>query len=774
MTTLAEHIIVVGAENRPLMLDKSMYDSWASRILLFIKGKKHGRMMLDLIHNGPLVYPTIEEDRQTRPMKYSELTEAQQLQDDCDVQATNIILHGLPPDNALPPEWSKFVTDVKLEKSLYTTNYDQLYAYLSQHERHANEVRLMHEKYLDPLALVANSQTLYNPSQNSQHLASRFPPSNNQLRTSSNPRNQETIQDGRVTVQQVQGRQNQSYVGNGNRGISTTSKGNFVASQPKFVKCYNYLGISKALVAQQTIPQNSAFQTEYLDTYDSDCDDLSSAKAVLMANLLSCDLEFLSKDHLCSACALGKSKKHSYKPKDKDSIQEKLYLLHMDLYEPMRVQSINWRKYILVIVDDFSRFTWVNFLCSKDEVPEFVIKFLKMIQVRLNATVHNINGTKYVNHTLRDYYEEVRISHQTSVARTLQQNGVVEIQNRTLVEASRTMLIFSKASLFLWAEAVATACYTQNRSLIQKRHNKTPSWKLKPKDDIRIFVGYAPAKKAFRIYNKRTRMIIETIHVDFDELITMASEQFSSGPRPKRLTPGTISSGLVPNIPSSTLYVPPTKNDWEILFKPMFDEYLNPPPCVDPQVPTVITPEPAVSTGTPLSTTIDQDAPSTSTSQTPPETPSLVIPLSVEEVDHDIKVTHMDNNPFVEFPIPEPSSEESSTHVKLDELGGVLKNKARLVARGYHQEEGIDFEESFALVARLEAICIFIAFAAHMNMVVYQMDVKTAFLNGILREEVYVNQLDGGTETKEGLCKELQFSLVDNSKLDDVYLLNRS
>ncbi|GJR67590.1 retrovirus-related pol polyprotein from transposon TNT 1-94 [Tanacetum coccineum] len=183
------------------------------------------------------------------------------------------------------------------------------------------------------------------------------------------------------------------------------------------------------------------------------------------------------KDHLCSACALGKSKKHSHKPKVEDSIQEKLYLLHMDLCGPMRIQSINERKYILVIVDDYSRFTWVKFLRSKDEVLEFVIKFLKMIQVRLNATVRNIrtdNGNEFVNHTLKAYYEEVEISHQTSVARTLQQNGVVERRNHTLVEAARTMLIFSKALLFLLAEAVATTCYTQNRSLIRKGHNKTP------------------------------------------------------------------------------------------------------------------------------------------------------------------------------------------------------------------------------------------------------------------------------------------------------------
>ncbi|GJS11453.1 retrovirus-related pol polyprotein from transposon TNT 1-94 [Tanacetum coccineum] len=243
-------------------------------------------------------------------------------------------------------------------------------------------------------------------------------------------------------------------------------------------------------------------------------------------------------------------------------------------------------------------------------------------------------------------------------------------------KAARTMLIFSKAPLFPWAEAVVTACYTQNRSLIRKCHNKTPYellhdqkpdlsylhvfgalcyptndsedlGKLKLKADIGIFIGYAP-------------------------LIAMASKQFSSGLGPKLMTPRTISSGLVPNIPFSTPYVPPTKNDWEILFQSMFDEYLNPPPCVGPQVLAVLALEPAVSTGTPSSTTIDQDAPSTSTSQTPPETPS-------------------------------PTPLETPSPVKLNDLGGVLKNKARLVARGYRQEEGIYFEESFALVARLEA-----------------------------------------------------------------------
>ncbi|GKC12545.1 retrovirus-related pol polyprotein from transposon TNT 1-94 [Tanacetum coccineum] len=134
--------------------------------------------------------------------------------------------------------------------------------------------------------------------------------------------------------------------------------------------------------------------------------------------------------HLNFACALGKSKKSSHQPKAEDTNQEKLYLLHMDLCVPMRVASINGKRYILVIVDDYSRFTWVRFLRTKDEALEAIIKCIKCIkniQVRLNAIVRNVrtdNGTEFVNQTLRKFYENVSISHQTSVARTPQQNGI--------------------------------------------------------------------------------------------------------------------------------------------------------------------------------------------------------------------------------------------------------------------------------------------------------------------------------------------------------------
>nr|GEX81745.1 hypothetical protein [Tanacetum cinerariifolium] len=459
------------------------------------------------------------------------------------------------------------------------------------------------------------------------------------------------------------------------------------------------------------------------------------------------------KDHLCSICAMGKSTKKSHKPKSEDTNQEKLYLLPMDLCRPMRVESVNGKKYNL------------------------------MIQVRLKVPVRRIrtdNGIEFVNQMLHEYYEEVGISHETSVARSLQQNGVVKRHNRTLIEAAHTMLIYDQALLFLWAEAVATACFTQNRSIIRLRHGKTPYellhnklpdllflhvfgalcyptndsenlGKLQPKAGIRIFIDYAPTKKAFRIYNSRTRRIVETIHVDFDELTTMASEQSSSG--------------------------------LDFLFQPMFDELLSPPPSVDHQAPEVIAPIADVippgqadSTGSPSSTPVDQDAPLPSKSHTTAETQSSVIPQDVKEDNLDIKVAHIGNDPLFGVPIPEVTSAQSSSmniigqlsrpvstrlqlheqalfyyydaflttvepktskealtqscwieamqeelneferldvwelvprldkvmvitlkwiyKVKLDELGGILKKKARLVTRGYRQEEGIDFEES--------------------------------------------------------------------------------
>nr|GEX41320.1 uncharacterized mitochondrial protein AtMg00810-like [Tanacetum cinerariifolium] len=361
---------------------------------------------------------------------------------------------------------------------------------------------------------------------------------------------------------------------------------------------------------------------------------------------------------------MGKSTKKTHKPKSKDTNQEKLYLLHMDLCEPMRVESVNGKKYILVIMDDYSRFTWVKFLRSKDETPMFIIKFLKMIQVRLNVTVRRIcidNGTEFVNQTLWDYYEE-------------------------------------------------------------------------------------------RLWQPHVLLRIDPLFVFAMERLRMSLCTSSSGPALNDMTPGIISSGLVQKSSSSASYVPPSWNDWDLLFQPLFDELLNHPPSVDNQAAEVIAPIDEVipqvdddSTGSPSSTIVDQDAPSPSKSLTQTEIQSSVILQDVGNDNLDIEVGHMGNDPLLGVPIPEVTFEQSSSMAspqsnvqpnhpmtyhnskwtKDHPLNYIIDplsrpNKARLVARSYRQEEGIDFEESFAPVARLEAIGIFLAYAAHKNIVDYR------------------------------------------------------
>ncbi|GJY96320.1 hypothetical protein Tco_0513230 [Tanacetum coccineum] len=484
MTTLADKSLLSGGDNKPPMLEKHLYDSWKSRMELYMMNRPHGRMILASVEKGPLVWPSITEDGVTRLKEYVELTPAEAIQADCDIKAINIILQGLPTEiyalvsqhrvakdlwekikllmqgtsltkqerecklydefdkftykkgeslheyylrftlllndmniykmpleqfqvntkflNTLPDEWSKFVTDVKLVKDLHTTNVDQLHAYLQQHERHANEVRLMHEHNSDPLALVAShqlTQSAYQyyphtyPSSQPQHHAlpyqstqfvtpyqnqqfttnqstplsitypsneyqssvhhdvyspqlsipqleydpttyqhqqsefsqpdsglivpvfqkgddpidainhmmsfltavvtSRYPTTNNQLRTSSNPRQQATIYDGKVTVQPIQGRQT-TYAARTTRKYTPGASGSNTRKQ-RTVICYNSQasgqvltddpGLPDTQTSQTVITHNAAYQADDLDAYDSDCDELNSAKIALMANL---------------------------------------------------------------------------------------------------------------------------------------------------------------------------------------------------------------------------------------------------------------------------------------------------------------------------------------------------------------------------------------------------------------------------------------------------------------------------------------------------------
>ncbi|GJV88690.1 putative ribonuclease H-like domain-containing protein [Tanacetum coccineum] len=251
----------------------------------------------------------------------------------------------------------------------------------------------------------------------------------------------------------------------------------------------------------------------------------------------------------CVACQKEKKHRASCKTKTVSSISQPLQMLHMDLFGPTFVKSIMKKMYCLVVTDDFSRFSWVFFLATKDETSGILKAFITGIENQINHRVKIIrcdNGTEFKNKEMNQFCEMKGIKREFSVARTPQQNGVAERKNRTLIEAARTMLADSKLPTTFWAEAVNTACYVQNRVLVIKPHNKTPYelfhgrtpslsfmrpfgcpvtilntldhlGKFDGKADEGFFVGYSVNSKAFRVFNSRTRIVEENLHITFLE-----------------------------------------------------------------------------------------------------------------------------------------------------------------------------------------------------------------------------------------------------------------
>nr|GFB09206.1 hypothetical protein [Tanacetum cinerariifolium] len=504
------------------------------------------------------------------------------------------------------------------------------------------------------------------------------------------------------------------------------------------------------------------------------------------------------KDNLCSSCELGKAKQKYFHTKITPSSKRRLQLLHMDLCGPMRVASINGKRYVLVIVDDYSRYTWTHFLRSKDETSEVLIYFLRLVQRGLQAQVRVVRtdkGTKFLNQTLHAYFDVEGSLHQTSVSRTPEQNGVVKRQNCTLVEAARTMLCAAKVPLFFWAEAIATACFTQNCSLVIPRHEKTP---------YHIINDRKPSVKFFYIFGYLCYIVRDGENLD----------------KMKEKGDACIFMGTVI-----------TSNELDLLFNPMFDELLNGSSKVvskSSDVSTADAPNQRQQLTTPLNNhttpaptsetyakndqvaddefinifcTSEQDRGETSshhvdssnmhtfyqrypsehrwTKDHPLEqvignpsqsvrtrrqlesdgemcmfalTVSRTEPKNIKEAMADsawIESMQEELYQFDRLDVWELVDRPLCTNVinlkwlwknKRDVENTVIRNKSHLVAKGYAQKEGVDFEESFVPVARLEAVRLFIVYAAHKSFTVYQMYIKTAFLYGPLKEEVYVNQ----------------------------------
>nr|GEV33171.1 retrovirus-related Pol polyprotein from transposon TNT 1-94 [Tanacetum cinerariifolium] len=835
-------------------------------------------MILESIKNGPLIWPSIEKNGVTRPKKYSELSATEAIQDDCDVKATNIIIQGLPPEerecklydefdkfaykngetlrelylrfsllfndmniynmkleqfqvntkilNTLPPEWSKFVTDVKLVRDLHTTNVDQLHAYLEKHEFHANEVFLMHERNSDSLALVATHQMTQSPYQTHQHsyqnnqfkpqlssfqssqygsqyqspqyshtqslthlsityplndfqssvhhnvytpsssipqveyapsvnqqpdfsqpdtslivlvfqkgddpidainhmmsflttvVTSRYPPTNNQLRNSSNPSQYATINNGRVIVQPIQGRHTSLAAGTSRTYTSGASENNF--GKQRTVISYNCkgeghmskqctklkrkrdeswfkdrvllvqaqangqilheeelafladLGIAEAQTTQTLITHSAAYQADDLDAYASNCDEINTAKVALMANLSHYGSDDLAeKTNAIVIC---------------DS-EETLMLAEESQPTP------STRPTQVEVPKELSK-------VSMSQENDMEIKKLKE---RIKSLSRNMKEDKIKQELEKIETINIELDHREQVLVIIAlKDNLRKLKGKAVVDEAVISHPIDPEMLKVDVAPLAP----------KLRNNRTAHFD---------YLKHTQEETA------TLREIVE--HERSFNLLNTSIYACSSGPALDELTPTTISSGLVPNPTSSTPFVSP-RTDWDLLFQ------LTPLPSVDHPAPEVIAPMAEVV------------APELAASPTYKD--ALTQSCWIEAMQKELK--EFERLEVWEL-VPRPDKVMVITlkwiyKVKLDELGGILKNKARLVA-----------EESFAPVARLEAIRIFLAFDAHKNMVVYQMDVKTAFLNGNMHEEVYVSQPDG---------------FVDQDNPNHVYMLKKA
>ncbi|KAL8120799.1 hypothetical protein AgCh_017833 [Apium graveolens] len=498
-------------------------------------------------------------------------------------------------------------------------------------------------------------------------------------------------------------------------------------------------------------------------------------------------------DGLCDSCQKAKQRKSSFKSKTESSILEPYHLLHADLFGPVNVMSIAKKKYALILID--------HLLHGRD------------------------NGTEFKNLIMEEFCKNHVIKQEFSAPGTPQQNGVVERKNRTLIEAARTMLEEAKLPTYFWAEAVHTACFTQNATLINKQ-GKTPYEMVKKKKpnlkyfhvfgckcfvlkthpkqlskfdlkaDEGIFVGYPLSTKAFRVYNLRTKVVMESINISFDDEKITGLEDFidhdqlrfenedsnSDTENPDSLSPDTVNSdGLNSDVIETVVTTPKedapiqgehtqdlttsqeasehtsgsSSSDSSSSDKPSSDsaENLNSEESNSESI---------VSGGASENEnedSMDHGGASSSRENLPSarkwtksHTPDLIIGNPDAGVRTRIGTSNEClYNSFLSQTEPkkvEEALQDADWVNKTDSDGIITRNKARLVAKGYSQQEGIDYDETFAPVARLEAIRIFLAYAAHKKFTVFQMDVKSAFLNEELEEEVYVEQPPGFVDSK--------------------------
>nr|GEU81419.1 putative ribonuclease H-like domain-containing protein [Tanacetum cinerariifolium] len=451
-------------------------------------------------------------------------------------------------------------------------------------------------------------------------------------------------------------------------------------------------------------------------------------------------------NHTCVACKKGKQHKASCKTKTISSVSQPLQRLHMDLFGPTFVKSLNKKSYCLVVTDDYSFFTWVFFLATKDETSPILKTFISGIENQLSLKVKIIrsdNGTELKNSDLNQFCRMKGIKRKFSVPRTPQQNRIAKRKNRTLIEAARTMLEDSLLPVPFWAEAVHTACYVQNRVLVTKPQNKT---------HYELLLGRTPSIGFMRPFG-----CLVTILNTLDSLGSGRTWLFDIDTLTKTMNNQPVTTGNQSNLIAGVqeqfnVEKAGEENVQQYVLFPLWSSGSKNPQNTDGDA--AFGGKKHEFEGEKLESKVHV-SPSSSARQRcmmtrPKERLKEKVLLSCQQALEDI--TYSDDKEdvgaemqkvWVLVDLPNGKRAIGAKWVfrnKKYERGIVFRNKARLVAQGHTQEEGIYYKEVFSLVARIEAIRLFLAYASFMGFMVYQMDVKSAFLYGTIKEEVYVCQ----------------------------------
>ncbi|GJU34305.1 putative ribonuclease H-like domain-containing protein [Tanacetum coccineum] len=508
-------------------------------------------------------------------------------------------------------------------------------------------------------------------------------------------------------------------------------------------------------------------------------------------------LKLFENNQIYVACQKGKQHKASCKSKTVSLISQPLHMLHIDLFGPTFVKSLMKKMYCLVVTDDYSTFSWVFFLATKDETIGILKSFITGVENLIDQRVKVIrydNGTEFKNKEMNQFYERKCIKREFSIARTPQQNEAAERKNRTLIEAARTMLADSKLPTTFWAEAVNIACYVQNRLLVTKPHNKTPYelfldrkpalgfmrpfgcpvtilntidhlGKFDGKVDEGFFVGYSINRSGpnwlFDI-DALTKSINYKLVVAGNQPNGNAGAKAYNDAGKARMESSSQDDGSKPSSDDEKkVDEDPRKDSENDLNMPALEDIVYSDDDEDVGAETEMNNlDTTIQVSPILTTRIHKDHPVeqiigdlNSAPQTRRMTKNLEEYGFVEAIQEELLQFKL-QEVWTLAELPNGKRAIGTKWVfrnKKDKRGIVVKNKVRLVAQGYTQEEGIDYDEVFAHVARIEAIRLFLANASFKDFMVYQMDVKSTFLHGKIEEEVYVDDIIFGS-TKKKLC----------------------